>query len=297
MKLNYALDDLRKIVRNIHKISGYTISIWDTNLCQLVCEPSLMADFCVHIKNSTEGRRRCFTSDCHIINEARRKRALCVHRCHAGLVDAAVPIINDGNILGFIMYGQLVEPEDEKISFPMVWDSIKDLGIEEEALREAFGKIRYIDEDGVSAIGELINFCISYIVSQKLITVENNVLADYITSFIESNLRDDLSVSALCKQFGISKNTLYKVSHDYYGTTILDYITGKRIDAACAMLKDRNNSISDVCDAIGISDYNYFFKLFKRYMGVSPRKYRSGIDSFVSTTLTAGEDFTINSDN
>ena len=297
MKFNYALDDLRKIVRNIHKISGYTISIWDTNLCQLVCEPSLMADFCVHIKNSPEGRRRCFRSDCRIINEAKRKRALCVHRCHAGLVDAAVPIMNDGQILGFIMYGQLVEPEDEKISFPMVWESIKDLDIDEEKLREAFGKIRYIDDDGVSAIGELINFCVSYIVSQKLITVENNVLADYLTSYIESNLREDLSVGALCKQFGISKNTLYKVSHDCYGTTILDYITGKRIDAACDLLRDRNNSISDVCDAIGISDYNYFFKLFKRHVGVSPRKYRNNGAGFSTSIPNGREDITINGEN
>lgn len=284
MKINYVLDDLRKIIHNIHKISGYTISIWDANITQLVCEPSLMAKFCVLIKNTEEGSRRCLCSDQHIITQAREKRGLCVHRCHAGLVDAAMPIINGDNILGYIMYGQLAETEDEKLSFPLMWECLKDLNIDRDALEEAFGQIRYIDQDGVDAIGEILNFCISYIVTKNLIAVENNVLADYLSTYIDHNLAEDLSVGSLCRQFGISKNTLYKVSHDCFGTTILDYITKKRIDSACLLLKDQSLSITEICDRIGISDYNYFFKLFKRHMGVSPRKFRSGDDAGATRT-------------
>ena len=285
MKINYALDDLRKIVRNIHKISGYTISIWDTNYCQLVYETPLMAKFCRLIKATEEGNRRCQCSDIKIISQAKEKRALCVHRCHAGLVDAAMPIIDGDQLVGYIMYGQLAEPADEKLSFPLVWECLKDLNIGQEELEDAFGRIRYIDQEGVEAIGEILTFCISYILTKNLIAVENNVLADYLSTYIDQNLMEDLSVNSLCHQFGISKNTLYKVSHDCFGTTILDYITKKRIESACMLLKEQSLPISEICDRIGISDYNYFFKLFKRHTGVSPRKYRSDIDA--ETTWTS----------
>ena len=91
-------------------------------------------------------------------------------------------------------------------------------------------------------------------------------------------------IGEVAKEFGISKNTLYKVSHDCFGTTILDYITKKRIDSACLLLKDQSLSITEICDRIGISDYNYFFKLFKRHMGVSPRKFRSVDDAGATRT-------------
>ena len=49
-------------------------------------------------------------------------------------------------------------------------------------------------------------------------------------------------------------------------------------------MKDQSLSITEICDRIGISDYNYFFKLFKRHMGVSPRKFRSVDDAGATRT-------------
>ena len=277
MKINYAIADLHKIIRCIYKISGCAISIWDTELKQIAYEPSHHSRFCTLIKTKKEGYGRCLGSDIAILSEAREKRALCVHRCHAGLIDAAMPVLRDGNILGYIMFGQLQEPTEDKPSFDMVWEHMKDLGFDRDEMEEAFGRIRYIDREGVDAIGEILNFCISYIVSQNLMAVENNVLADYITSYVEENLKGDLSVNALCRRFGISKNTLYRVSHDHFGTTILDYITKKRIDTACRLLRDGSLSLTEVCDRVGMTDYNYFFKVFKKRTGVSPRRYRKGV--------------------
>ena len=39
-----------------------------------------------------------------------------------------------------------------------------------------------------------------------------------------------------------------------------------------------NMRVADVADAVGISDFGYFSKLFKKHVGVSPREYKKMLD-------------------
>ncbi len=43
------------------------------------------------------------------------------------------------------------------------------------------------------------------------------------------------------------------------------------------MLRDEGNAISDIGWKCGIGDYKYFSYVFKKYMGCSPKEYRTKI--------------------
>jgi len=59
------------------------------------------------------------------------------------------------------------------------------------------------------------------------------------------------------------------------GTTLSDYITHCRIDAAKSLLKNSQDSISEVAVKTGFGDQKYFSKIFSRIVGLSPSKFRS----------------------
>ena len=55
---------------------------------------------------------------------------------------------------------------------------------------------------------------------------------------------------------------------------ISEHIRRMRVKVACDLLRNTEDRVSDIATEVGISDYNYFTKVFKKAMGVTPREYR-----------------------
>ena len=70
--------------------------------------------------------------------------------------------------------------------------------------------------------------CACYLWANRLVRVNEDCLSVLISTYINNNLTADLSVDALCSHFQISRNKLYKISRDSYGTGIASYIRKQR---------------------------------------------------------------------
>ena len=79
--------------------------------------------------------------------------------------------------------------------------------------------------------------------------------------------------------FGLSRSSIYAFFHKAYNSTVLEYITQKRIELAVEMLEATTLSITDIATAVGIENYNYFIRMFKKNVGISPLKFRKGKNS------------------
>jgi YesN/AraC family two-component response regulator len=60
----------------------------------------------------------------------------------------------------------------------------------------------------------------------------------------------------------------------YTGFTFIEYLNTYRIEVAKNMLVETNHLLEKIAFQIGINDVIYFNKLFKRFTGLSPGKYR-----------------------
>ena len=92
---------------------------------------------------------------------------------------------------------------------------------------------------------------------------------------IQQRYWDQLSLSALASQVGMSK---YRLSHRFrevLGVCFRDYLLRLRLEQAKTLLAVGHLSISDVAHDVGFGDLSRFDKVFKRYTGVSPSAYRS----------------------
>jgi AraC family transcriptional regulator len=63
----------------------------------------------------------------------------------------------------------------------------------------------------------------------------------------------------------------------HFHITPYQYLIHKRIDAAAALLKNSNLSVTEICTAVGYEDHSSFTKLFKKNFGSSPEVYRNHI--------------------
>lgn len=59
----------------------------------------------------------------------------------------------------------------------------------------------------------------------------------------------------------------------YYGKAIGQLIKELRMDKAKQLLESSNDAVSKIAAQVGYSDYNYFIRVFKKEIGMTPKQY------------------------
>lgn len=93
--------------------------------------------------------------------------------------------------------------------------------------------------------------------------------------YIDTHLSTPITIKNLSSHVHVSEGYLSHLFHEEVGETILNYVNRKRITNSLSLLQNRTMKIQDVCICVGIEDPNYYSRLFKKYMGISPREYQN----------------------
>lgn len=102
-----------------------------------------------------------------------------------------------------------------------------------------------------------------------------SLLVQKVVTRIDSDLTADLSLKTHAKLLNINASYLSTLFKKETGMTLTDYVNKKRIDNAVFLLNSTNLQIQSVAQYCGIPDVNYFTKLFKKYIGKTPKEYKS----------------------
>ena len=95
-----------------------------------------------------------------------------------------------------------------------------------------------------------------------------------VINYINMNLSEPLSLKSLSEMCHISPSYLSSTFRKETGQTLIDYINERRIRMAAQSLIWDSQKISDIAMQVGILDMNYFTRLFKKILGVTPTEYR-----------------------
>lgn len=94
---------------------------------------------------------------------------------------------------------------------------------------------------------------------------------------IEKNIADcDFTIDVLAYQLCISRTTLYNKIKGLTGNTPSDLIRTCRINKAKTLLRERNNTVTEVAELVGFADHKYFREVFKKATGITPSEYAKG---------------------
>lgn len=101
------------------------------------------------------------------------------------------------------------------------------------------------------------------------------------TDIVESRFLERLSLAAIAAEVGVHYVHLSRQFHKYNRCTIGDLIRRRRVQYASHLLAHSQTPLAEIALICGFSDQSHLSFLFKRYMGVSPSKFRAlaGLDS------------------
>ncbi|HHX12384.1 MAG TPA: helix-turn-helix transcriptional regulator [Clostridiales bacterium] len=93
-------------------------------------------------------------------------------------------------------------------------------------------------------------------------------------SYIEENYHKDISLDDISRKVDISPYYFSKLFKEETGENFIEYLTNMRIKKAKNLLVHSDMNIKNICVDTGYSDPNYFSRIFKKQVGVTPTEYR-----------------------
>jgi len=104
-----------------------------------------------------------------------------------------------------------------------------------------------------------------------------SLLIQKIITRVDTDLTENLTLSTLAKHLNVNASYLSTLFRKETGQTLTEYVNTKRIQHALFLLNSTNMQIQTVAQHCGIPDINYFTKIFKKHVGMTPSDYRKNL--------------------
>lgn len=95
-----------------------------------------------------------------------------------------------------------------------------------------------------------------------------------ITSYIEEQYAEKITLSMLARQFSLSESYIARLFRIGLSLKPSEYVNKVRMSAAKTLLMQTDMSIGEIAQRVGYSDVYYFSKIFKKYAGLPPSALR-----------------------
>jgi len=272
MSIIYDQKKLEKIIHSFYVIMGIRVAIFDSQFKEIFSVPK-NSKFCWVIQDTKFGIDKCIDCGAEAFNIAKKRKDIYIHRCHAGLIEGAAPIVEDGEVIAYVAFGQVLDDSPKNLQ----WEKTKQLCSWHQnpsELEVTFERLQQISSSKLTASYDIISACTSYFLLKRVIKTSQQSDAQKLLSYIENNYQTNLYLDDIAEDLSVSKTKLCLIAQKQLGTTVGKLLTEKRIEVAKSKLETTDLPITDISSLVGIDDYNYFGKKFKAIVGMSPTQYR-----------------------
>lgn len=96
-----------------------------------------------------------------------------------------------------------------------------------------------------------------------------------VLEYIEASYQKPITLEQLSRCAGMSPKYFCRFFHEMTHYTPMNYVNYYRIERACYQLVTTDFSITEIAYNSGFNDLSYFIKTFRKYKGITPRRYLS----------------------
>ena len=118
--------------------------------------------------------------------------------------------------------------------------------------------------------------CACFLEIMSLLYKKNEVVttAGRIADYISVHFSEKITLELLSDEFHFSKNQIINIFKKKYSMTPIEYLSNIRIRNAQRLLEVTGKTAQSIALECGFNDYTAFYKLFVKYSGVSPERWR-----------------------
>lgn len=272
MPLLFSDKELLELMKDFYTLTGIRIVLFDVNYNELFSYPANKKTFCSQMRQNKRFDQKCLNCDNEAFKRCDESKSLEVYKCHAGLIEAISPIIENKKVIGYLMFGQVTDTKNKQEFFNNTDEIIKKY-FSDNNISEFTKMIKYKSNKQILAAAKILDAITDYILLKEIVQFSNKKIIEKIDSYIDAHISEDISISLLCKELNIGRTKLYDIMNQYSNCGVAYYIKQHRLNKAKYLLKTTDLKVPEISDAVGFSDYNYFLRVFKKEFGISPKHF------------------------
>lgn len=96
-------------------------------------------------------------------------------------------------------------------------------------------------------------------------------------NIIDDEYTKNIKLEEVAKRVGVSSQYLSKIFKDETGQTFIEYLTNLRINRAKDIIQTSDQPIKQVGIMVGYRDPNYFSRIFRSVVGISPSDFKDSV--------------------
>lgn len=271
--LNFDLQLTKKLLTHLGYLTKASVQLYDENFEGTYACTEPCNQFCQMVK--CHYADRCKNSDSGAMQKVKQSDDNNMHyACHFGMKEMVIKLQRGKIIYGYIVIGPMRDTRTEKQSLAAITQYCAEYGLNEKEMRNLYFKATRFSQQKYEAIKELTFAIFEYAVNKNLITVKHNVFENTIAPYIKANLDKPLDSESLCEAFCMSEKQIYTAVVKSTGIPPKKYITAQRMLGARELIENTDDPLTDIANKVGIHDYNYFGKIFRKTFVHAPSFYR-----------------------
>lgn len=268
-------EELKALLKDFHLLTGIKIVIFDTGGNELIACPPTHCPFCQKLQDTPRCRTRCMESNLQSFRHCQKTGRMILYHCHAGLIEATAPLVDNGILMGYIMFGQITDTRNDEELTALIKNTFRNCGFPADADPGPYLQITRKNPDQIRAAARILEACTFYVLLKRLMYTRRQNFTKNLEKHLCSRLSEDLTAAQIAAELHISRSKLYSSCEKYLGMGIAAYIRKLRMEKAKELLKQTDLTISQVAAKTGFSDYNYFCRVFKKVTGLPAKRYRA----------------------
>lgn len=273
----FDLEQLQSLLQDFYRITNIRITVFDSDLTELVSYPENCASFCGLIRATDQGRAACAKCDRDACAVAARENRTYIYRCHAGLTEAVTPLFVGRVLVGYLLFGHVFGYSTLEEGWEVISRCCSSYPVDLAALMKACVSCTRVSRDYIHSAARILHATASHLVQERMATLQEDSTAARLDAYLSAHYTEGFTSQDLCQRLNIGRSKLYKLSNQIYGCGISQQVRRLRMERAKELLRDYPEmSISQIAADCGYGDYNYFISVFSSTVGQSPGVYRSG---------------------
>lgn len=123
---------------------------------------------------------------------------------------------------------------------------------------------------------ELIEFY-TYVLTEKKRPFLKHHTVNSVIHYINGEVESPMTVEDIAKKFNVSTSHLSRIFREHAEITLVEYINIRKVEESQYYLRFSEKRISEISNQFHFCNQSYFTRIFKKYTGETPKRFRSNL--------------------
>ncbi|MGL5438862.1 MAG: AraC family transcriptional regulator [Filifactoraceae bacterium] len=253
-----------------------------------IYDDSGLSQYCSTLQNDANNVRKCNISAKLAEVKTLLNLRPVIYSCYGGVINFSIPVVCKKEVIGVLICGTFA-PKDNKtaVSIPQISEDLVPIVKTNKQLK-LFKKEETIGNVELGLLINSVNNFVEKVMEGKVadedvpfrLKGDNKINRSINKSleYIYINIEHTIKLEEVAEISGFSTFYFCKIFKKTVGVGFSQYLRVAKMERAKELLKDDVTKIYEVSKRLGFNENNYFARVFREIVGMTPREYRKLIN-------------------